>query len=84
MPALLATAISSPSRTKTWLRCSINSPINSQPSLPMNRMQYRLLLREEREARERMKSSVALLGWVAFVGGLVALALRFLPQEMMP
>lgn len=50
----------------------------------MNRMQYRLLLSEEREARERMKSSVALLGWVAFVGGLVALALRFLPQEMMP
>lgn len=41
----------------------------------MNRMQYRLMLREEIEARERMKSFTALLGWAAFMAGCVVLAL---------
>lgn len=39
----------------------------------MNRMQYRLLLREEMESRARMKSFAGLCAWATFVAGLLAL-----------
>lgn len=39
----------------------------------MKRAHYRLLLQEEREASERMKSFVALGGWATFVAGVLAL-----------